>query len=158
MSRHRPLRVLFVCTGNSCRSIMAEALLREHGGTDFEVHSGGTFPKGLNERTMDLLADAGIDASWARSKSVTEFLGQSFDYVITVCDDAREACPVFPGGGETLHWGYPDPAAATGSEDEIAAIYRRTFRAIGERIGMFIPMAVRDRDEAELATAPGASV
>ena len=117
MTDPRPIRVLFVCTGNSCRSIMAEALLRQHGGADFEVHSAGTHPKGLNPRTMALLADAGIDASWARSKSVDEFLGQAFDYVITVCDQARQVCPVFPGAGQSLHWGYEDPAEATGTDD-----------------------------------------
>jgi arsenate reductase len=157
MSARRPIRVLFVCTGNSCRSIMAEALLREHGGADFDVHSAGTHPKGLNERTMGLLDEVGIDASWARSKSVDEFLGQSFDYVVTVCDQARQLCPVFPGDGETLHWGYEDPAEATGTEEQISEVYRRTFTAIGERIALFIPLARRHRDEAEFATAPGAS-
>lgn len=157
MTDRRPIRVLFVCTGNSCRSIMAEALLRERGGADFEVHSAGTHPKGLNARTMRLLAEVGIDAPWARSKSVDEFVGQPFDYVVTVCDQARQVCPVFPGGGETLHWGYPDPAEATGTEDEVMAVYRRTFAAIGERIGLFIPLALRRRDEADIATAPGAS-
>ena len=148
MTDGRPIRVLFVCTGNSCRSIMAEALLRTKGGADFEVHSAGTEPKGLNARTMRLLDEVGIDGSFARSKSVDEFRGQSFDYVVTVCDQARQVCPVFPGGGETLHWGYPDPAEATGTEDQVMAVYRRTFTAIGERIGLFIPLALRHRDEA----------
>jgi arsenate reductase len=152
MSDTYPIRVLFVCTGNSCRSIMAEALLRQHGGADFEVHSAGTEPKGLNARTMRLLDEVGIDGSFARSKSVDEFAGQSFDYVITVCDQARQACPVFPGGGQTLHWGYPDPAEATGTEDEVMAVYRRTFTAIGERIGLFIPLALRHRAEAATST------
>lgn len=147
MSVAPPIRVLFVCTGNSCRSIMAEALLREHGGADFEAHSAGSHPKGLNERTMRLLDEVGLDASWARSKSVDEYLGQPFDYVITVCDQARQVCPVFPGGGESLHWGYEDPAEATGSEDEVMAVYRRVFTALGERIGLFIPLALRHRDE-----------
>jgi arsenate reductase (thioredoxin) len=152
VSDPRPIRVLFVCTGNSCRSIMAEALLRHHGGADFDVHSAGTHPKGLNPRTMGLLDEVGLDASWARSKSVDEYLGQSFDYVITVCDQARQVCPVFPGGGESLHWGYEDPAEATGSEEEIAAVYRRVFTAIGERIQMFVPLALRHRDEAAAST------
>jgi len=153
MSVDPPIRVLFVCTGNSCRSIMAEALLRHKGGTDFEVHSAGTHPKGLNARTMALLDEVGIDASWARSKSVEEFLGRSFDYVITVCDQAREACPVFPGGGESLHWGYDDPAEATGTEEEVAAVYRKVFTAIGERIQLFVPLALKARKEADAATA-----
>jgi arsenate reductase (thioredoxin) len=153
VSDGRPIRVLFVCTGNSCRSIMAEALLRAHGGADFEVQSAGTDPKGLNARTTRLLEEVGIDGSFARSKSVHEFRGQTFDYVITVCDQARQVCPSFPGDGERLHWGYPDPADATGTEDEIMAVYRRTFTALGERIGLFIPLAIRHRDEAA-ASAP----
>jgi len=111
----RPIRVLFVCTGNSARSVLAEALVRLKGGAAFEVHSAGTHPKGINPLTLKILAEAGIDASWARSKSVTEYLGQQFDYVITVCDEARQVCPVFPGVHESLHWGYEDPAKATGT-------------------------------------------
>jgi arsenate reductase (thioredoxin) len=139
----RPIRVLFVCTGNSTRSVMAEALLRRHGRADFEVHSAGTEPKGINPLTLRVLEEAGIDASWARSKSVTEFLGQPFDYVITVCDQARQSCPVFPGVHEALHWGYEDPAAAEGTEEERLAVFRRVFIGLGERIGMFIPLALR---------------
>jgi arsenate reductase len=148
----RPIRVLFVCTGNSCRSIMAEALLRQHGGADFEVHSAGTHPKGLNPRTMALLADAGLDASWARSKSVDEFAGQPFDYVITVCDQARQVCPVFPGAGQSLHWGYEDPAEASGTDNEIMAVYRTVFTQIGERIHQFVPLALRHRSESGATT------
>jgi arsenate reductase (thioredoxin) len=147
-----PIRVLFVCTGNSCRSIMAEALLRDRGGSDFDVQSAGTHPKGLNPRTMRLLGEVGLDASWARAKSVDEFRGQSFDYVITVCDQARQVCPVFPGGGQVLHWGYEDPAEATGTDDEVMAVYRSVFMGLGERIGLFIPLALRHRDEAAAAT------
>jgi arsenate reductase len=139
----RPLRVLFVCTGNSARSVMAEALLRTHGGADFEVFSAGTEPRGINPLTLRVLAEAGIDASWARSKSVTEFVGQRFDYVITVCDQARQSCPVFPGVHETLHWGYEDPSLAEGTQDERLAAFRRVFIALGERIAGFIPLALR---------------
>jgi len=138
-----PIRVLFVCTGNSARSVFAEALLRHHGGTAFEVHSAGTEPKGINPLTLRTLEAAGIDASSARSKSVTEFLGQRFDYVITVCDQARQSCPVFPGVHETLHWGYEDPAAAEGTEEERLAVFRRVFIGLGERIAQFIPLALR---------------
>ncbi|MEA2620423.1 MAG: hypothetical protein QOC97_1196 [Chloroflexota bacterium] len=139
----RPIRVLFVCTGNSARSVMAEALLRQQGGAAFEVSSAGTEPKGINPLTLRVLAEAGIDASFARSKSVTEFLGQPFDYVITVCDQARQSCPVFPGVHETLHWGYEDPAAAEGTEAERLAVFRRVFIGLGERIRTFIPLALR---------------
>jgi arsenate reductase (thioredoxin) len=133
----RPTRVLFVCTGNSARSIMAEALLRHHGGDDFEVHSAGTEPRGVNPLTRKVLAEAGIDASSARSKSVDEYLGQSFDYVVTVCDEARQVCPVFPGVHESLHWGYEDPAEAGGTEEERLAVFRRVFIQIGERVRQF---------------------
>lgn len=138
-----PIRVLFVCTGNSARSVMAEALLRRHGGPAFEVHSAGTEPKGVNPLTLRILAEAGIDASWARSKSVTEYLGQRFDAVITVCDQARQSCPVFPGVHETLHWSIEDPAAAEGSDDERLAIFRRVFTQLAERIQQFVPLALR---------------
>jgi len=143
-----PIRILFVCTGNSARSVMAEALLRTRGGDAFEVHSAGTEPKGINPLTLKTLAAAGIDASWARSKSVTEYLGQQFDYVVTVCDQARQSCPVFPGVHESLHWGYEDPAEATGTEEERLAVFRRVFIQMGERINQFIPLAIRSRREA----------
>jgi arsenate reductase len=136
-TKDRPIRVLFVCTGNSARSILAEALLRHHGGNEFEVHSAGTVPRGVNPLTLKVLADAGIDASAARSKSVNEYLGQEFDYVVTVCDQARQVCPVFPGVHESLHWGYEDPAEATGSEEERLAVFRRVFIQIGERVRQF---------------------
>jgi len=139
----RPIRVLFVCTGNSARSIMAEALLRHHGGAAFEVSSAGTDPRGVNPLTIRTLEAAGLDASWARSKSVTEFLGQPFDYVITVCDQARQSCPVFPGVHERLHWAYEDPADALGTEAERLEVFRRVLIGLGQRIAMFIPIALR---------------
>jgi len=144
----RPIRVLFVCTGNSARSIMAEALLRQHGGDRFEVHSAGTEPRGVNPLTLRVLDEAGIDASWASSKSVTEFLGQHFDYVVTVCDQARQVCPVFPGVHESLHWGYEDPAEATGTNEERLAVFRRVFTQLGERVRQFATLAQRDRAHA----------
>jgi len=149
----RPIRVLVVCTGNSARSVLAEALLRSRGGADFEVHSAGTEPKGINPLTLRVLAEAGIDASWARSKSVNEYLGQSFDYVITVCDEARQVCPVFPGVHESLHWGYEDPAAAEGTEEERLAVFRRVFVQLGERIAAFVPLARRRRTTADASSS-----
>jgi arsenate reductase len=143
MTERDPIRVLFVCTGNSARSVMAEALLRQHGGDAFEVNSAGTEPKGINPLTLRVLAEAGIDASWARSKSVDEFLGQSFDYVGTVCDQARQTCPVFPGVHESLHWGYEDPAAAEGTEEERLAVFRKVFIQLGERIRQFATVTRR---------------
>lgn len=149
----RPIRVLFVCTGNSARSVMAEALVRTKGGDAFEVHSAGTEPRGINSLALKVLAEAGIDASWARSKSVTEYLGQRFDYVVTVCDEARQVCPVFPGVHESLHWGYEDPAEAEGTEEERLVVFRRVFVQLGERINQFIPLARREqRERLEAAT------
>lgn len=101
-------RVLFVCTGNRARSQMAEALLRFHGPDRFEVFSAGTEPKGLAPETIDVMREVNIDVSGQRSKHVDEFAGQQFDHVITVCDSARQVCPVFPGG-ESIHWEIEDP-------------------------------------------------
>jgi len=137
--------VLFVCTGNSARSILAEALLRQQGGPDFDVHSAGTEPKGINPLTLRVLSEAGIPTDGLRSKSVGEYLGQSFDYVITVCDNARQVCPVFPGVHESLHWGYDDPAAVAGPEDVRLAAFRRTFTAMGTRINQFTTLVRRER-------------
>lgn len=141
----RPIRVLFVCTGNSARSIMAEALLRHHGGEDFEAHSAGTAPKGINPLTERVLGEAGIDLSAARSKSVDEYLGHQFDYVVTVCDQARQACPVFPGSHQSLHWGYEDPAAVQGSEVERLAAFRAVCTQMSTRIQQFALIARRAR-------------
>ena len=145
MTEDAPIRVLVVCTGNSARSVIAEALIRRYGGEDFDVNSAGTEPSRINPLTERVLDEARIDHSWARSKSVNEFLGQQFDYVITVCDDARQACPVFPGVHESLHWGYEDPAAVEGTEEERLAAFRLTLTLMATRIQTFIALAKRDR-------------
>ena len=145
MTEDAPIRVLVVCTGNSARSVIAEALIRRYGGEDFDVNSAGTEPSRINPLTERVLDEARIDHSWARSKSVNEFLGQQFDYVITVCDDARQACPVFPGVHESLHWGYEDPAAVEGTEEERLAAFRLTLTMMASRIQTFIALAKRDR-------------
>jgi thioredoxin type arsenate reductase len=142
----RPIRVLFVCTGNSARSQIAEAILRQRGGRRFEVASAGTDPRGVHPLTVRALAEAGIDISGARSRSVDEFPGQEFDYVVTVCDQAREACPVFPGAERSLHWGYDDPVLAEGTEEERLRAFRKTLAQIGERIGQFVPIALREHE------------
>ncbi|CAN5828632.1 arsenate reductase ArsC [soil metagenome] len=141
----RRIRVLFVCTGNSARSIMGEALLRHHGSTDFEVYSAGTEPKGVNPLTLRVLGEMRIDTGFARSKSVNEFLGQSFHYVITVCDQARQACPIFPGSHRSLHWGYDDPAAVQGSEQERLRAFRSVCTQMSSRIAQFEVIARRSR-------------
>ena len=138
-----PMRVLFVCTGNSARSQMAEAILARLGGPAFDVHSAGTHPGSVNPLTIRALSEIGIDWSHARSKSVGEYLDEPFDYVITVCDQAREACPVFPGGRVRLHWGFEDPAAAPGTEDERLAVFRRVRDEISTQVAPFAEAAGR---------------
>ena len=132
------LKVLFLCTGNSCRSQMAEGLLRHLAGDRFEVASGGTRPAGLNPEAVEAMKELGIDISHHRSKNVDEFVGQPLDWVITVCDLAKESCPVFPGAVSRLHWSFEDPAAATGSPEERWAVFRRVRDDIAERIREFI--------------------
>jgi arsenate reductase len=135
----KPARILVLCTGNSCRSIMAEALFRELGGDRVAVESAGSRPAGqVNPLTEQVLDEAGIDHSWARSKSMTEFLDREFDHVLTVCDDAAEACPVFPGPARRTHWSIPDPVKATGSLDERLAVYRATLADLRGRIAAFL--------------------
>jgi arsenate reductase len=119
-----PLRLLVLCTGNSCRSQMAEALLRRAGDGRLEVHSAGTHPTAVNPLTIRSLAEIGLDISSARSKSMSEFLDQDFDAVVTVCDEAAEACPYFPGSGRRDHRSFRDPAAARGTDDERLAVFR----------------------------------
>ena len=137
----RRIRVLFVCTGNSARSQMAEAILRREAGDRFEAFSGGADPHPINPMTVRVLDEAGIDISGATSKPVSRFLGQSFDYVITLCDRARVSCPIFPGGGQTLHWGLDDPAEVTGMDEERLLAFRRALTEVSARIRAFIPLA-----------------
>ncbi|MFZ1505049.1 MAG: arsenate reductase ArsC [Nitrospira sp.] len=123
-------RVLFLCTGNSARSQMAEGWLRHLAGDRFEVFSAGTHPVGLNPGSVDAMAEVGIDISAHRSKQVSEFLTQPFDHVITVCDRARESCPRWPGTTHLLHWSFDDPAAATDSD----ATRRQLFQRVRDEI------------------------
>src|ERR1700722_3338326 len=118
-------RVLILCTGNSARSQMAEGLLRHDAGDRFDVESAGTRPGSVRPEAIAVMREVGIDISGHRSKSVDEFSGQRFDYVLTVCDHAREVCPIFPGGTTAIHHGFDDPAAFEGSEEERLAEFRR---------------------------------
>lgn len=138
-----PIRVLFVCTHNSARSQLAEALLQRDGGADFEVVSAGTEATKVDPYAVRVLGELEIDWSAARSKTITEFLGQHFDYVITVCDRARDTCPVFPGSENTLHWGLEDPSGVDGSDDDRLAAFRRTEIEIAARLRPFIEIALR---------------
>ncbi|MEO5940354.1 MAG: arsenate reductase ArsC [Candidatus Limnocylindrales bacterium] len=134
-----PIRILILCTGNSCRSILAEALFRELGRERVAVESAGSRPEGtVNPRTVAVLDEAGFGHAWARSKPMTEFLDREFDHVLTVCDDAAEACPVFPGPAVRTHWSIPDPARATGTDEEVMAVYRATLANLRERIERFL--------------------
>jgi arsenate reductase len=124
----RKLRVLFLCTGNSCRSQMAEGFARHLRGGVLEAFSAGTEARGLDPRAVRVMAEVGIDISGQRSKTVDEFRGQSFDYIVTVCSDAGESCPLFPGNAKRIHQGFDDPprlAAGAPSEEEALGHYRR---------------------------------
>ncbi len=127
-------KVLFLCTENSCRSQMAEGLLRHLRGDKFEVFSAGTRPSAVNPAAIKVMAEIGIDISGHRSKSVEEFQGMNFDFVITTCDAARETCPVFPGKARRLHWNFKDPAAVRGSEEEILSAFRKVRDEIKQRV------------------------
>jgi arsenate reductase len=118
-------RVLILCTGNSARSQMAEGLLRHDAGDRFEVYSAGTTPSQVRPEAIAVMRELGIDISGHRSKHVDEFAGQSFDYVLTVCDNARESCPIFPAGATIIHHNFEDPAALRGTEEARLALFRR---------------------------------
>jgi arsenate reductase (thioredoxin) len=141
-------KVLFLCTGNSARSQMAEAFLRKHAGDRFEVHSAGMEPKGINPYTMRVMEELGLSLDGHRSKPLTQYMGKvDFDYLITVCSDADERCPFFPGMGERLHWGFEDPAAVAGTEEEIVAKFREVRDQIDERIRGWLKEAAASAPE-----------
>jgi arsenate reductase (thioredoxin) len=135
-------RVLFLCTGNSARSQMAEGLLRNVAGDRYEVFSAGTHPKGVHPITIETMREIGIDISNQSSKDVTTFSGQSFDYVITVCDRARQVCPVFPGS-VPIHWGFDDPAEEVGTDEARLKAFQRVRDEIRSRLRLFV---LGDRD------------
>ena len=128
-------RVLFLCTGNSARSQMAEGLLREMAGVQFEVFSAGTHPKGLHPRSVEVMREIGIDISNQISKDVAGFAKDRFDYVITVCDRAKQQCPVFPGA-EPIHWGFDDPAEAPPERELL--VFRHVRDEIRRRLSLFL--------------------
>ena len=131
-------RVLILCTGNSARSQMAEGLLRHDAGEAFEVYSAGVAPSLVRPEAIAAMKEIGIDISRHRSKSVDEFSGQEFDYVITVCDNAKEQCPIFPGKTQRIHWSFGDPAAAEGDEAARRAVFSRVRDEIREKLRGFI--------------------
>ena len=128
-------RVLFLCTHNSARSQMAEGLLRHVAGDRFEAHSAGTEATAVRPLAIRAMRELGIDISKQTSKTLDPYVDQHFDYVITVCDEANESCPIFPNAIHRLHWSLADPSKATGSEDERLAVYRAVRDQLRERIG-----------------------
>ena len=137
------LRILVLCTGNSARSQMGEALFRHEGGGAVEVVSAGTKPSHARPEAVAVMGEIGIDISGQRSKSVDEFAGQKFDVIVTVCDNARDACPVFPGAAERVHWSFEDPAAAQGSDAERLATFRNVRDQIQTRVKSFYSLRPR---------------
>jgi protein-tyrosine-phosphatase len=151
----RPYNVLFLCTGNSARSIIAEVILNRLGAGKFRAHSAGSQPKGeVNPHTIQLLKNLHHDTSQLRSKSWNEFAkpgAPQLDFVFTVCDNAAgEACPVWPGQPMTAHWGVPDPAEAKGAAAEIALAFKDTYRMLNQRIGIFTALPLRSLDQLSL--------
>lgn len=136
-------RVLILCTGNSARSQMAEGLLRHDAGNRFEVASAGVETSRVRPEAIEVMREIDIDISNHRSKSVDEFEGQDFDYVITVCDNANERCPIFPGATERIHWSFDDPAAAEGDSDTRLNLFRRIRDEIRHRLRLFIAATLR---------------
>ena len=130
----RPTRVLFVCTHNSARSQMAEGFLNALGGDRYEADSAGTEARGIHPLAIQAMAEEGIDVAMHESKTVDRFLTQPFDLVITVCDDAAEACPVFPGAAKRMHWSFPDPSKAVGDDEARYEAFVRVRDAIRTRI------------------------
>jgi len=150
-----PCRVLFLCTGNSARSIMAEALLAKLGAGRFEPYSAGSRPTGrVNPHALSLLQHSGLPTDGLRSKSWEEFAAPDapkLDFIFTVCDDAAgEICPVWPGQPVSAHWGVPDPAAAQGSEAEVAAVFAETLRMLRARIEAFVNLPRESLDRMSL--------
>jgi arsenate reductase (thioredoxin) len=149
------LNVLFLCTGNSARSVIAEAILNREGHGRFRAYSAGSQPKGwVHPQTIELLNGLGYDTSGFRSKSWEEFAkpgAPHFDFIFTVCDSAAaEACPVWPGHPMTAHWGVPDPAEAKGSPAEIALAFKDAYRMLNQRIGVFLALPIRGLDQLNL--------
>ena len=137
MQKKGLLKILVICTGNSARSQMAEGFLKYYK-KDWEIYSAGTKPKGLNPLAVEVMSEKGIDISGYKSKSIDLFLNKKFDYVVTVCDNAKESCPVFPGNAKYLHWSLKDPAAIEGTKEEKLTAFRKTRDEIHNKVLEFI--------------------
>ena len=152
---NRPYKFLFLCTGNSARSIFGEYLLRRLGGSRFQVFSAGSFPTGkINPFAIRVLKDVyNIDASDARSKSWEEFKDVEFDFVVTVCDNARETCPIWPGQPVVAHWSSPDPAAVEGSDEEKYRAFKEVAFQLNRRLQFFTSLPIETLDRPKLIAA-----
>lgn len=149
------MSVLFLCTHNSARSQMAEAILRDVGKGRVEVYSAGTHPTGVRPEAVQVMAEWGLDISRQRSRHLDELLGQRFDYVITVCDRAKESCPVFPGDSIRIHWSFADPASVDGPEATRVRAFRDTAMQLLTRIRLLLIVIDRDlADERESSASP----
>lgn len=144
------IKVLVLCTGNSCRSQMAEGFFRRYGGEKIDVKSAGLEPKGVNPLAVKIMKEVGIDISGHTSNHLNEYINEDFDYVITVCDNAAENCPVFPSHPERsrralrVHWPFPDPALATGTESDVLRVFKNVRDDIGEKVKGWVNLQKED--------------
>ena len=138
------LKVLFLCTENACRSQMAEGLVNHDLAGQVKAYSAGVRPSRVNPRAIQVMKELGIDISHHRSKSVDDLAGEQFNLVITVCDNAAAQCPMFPGNAEIMHVGFPDPAQATGTEEEVLAVFRQVRDSLRERLGHLLQEKLKE--------------
>jgi len=145
-------RVLFLCTHNSARSQMAEALLRQLAGDRFDAYSAGTEATGVRPNAIAVMNEIGIDISGQESKTLERYLHEPWDHVITVCDDANESCPVFPGAVDRSHWSFQDPSKATGTQEQQLDVYRRVRNEIAARMRLFVAAVEQSPQAAPVAS------
>lgn len=149
-------KVLFLCTGNSCRSQMAEAILNNAAHGKYQAFSAGSEPKDhVHPYTLQLFDLEGFDTEQVKPKNMEPFIGQEIDFVITLCDKMHENCPVFPSKPLYAHWGMPDPASYKGTEDEIKAFFKKTYLEIANRIHMFMLIDMKNMDRADIEAELG---
>jgi arsenate reductase len=145
MKENGKIQVLFICTGNSARSQMAEGLLRRKAGNIADVYSGGTEPaEDVHPLAKEVMIENGIDPSGHRPKGLDQYLDKEFDIAVTMCDRARQSCPIFPGKSKILHWNLDDPAAVKGSKCERLAAFRKTFAELSDRVSELMKLLGRD--------------
>ena len=146
--------MLFLCTGNSARSQIAEALTERIGGDFVEAHSAGSHPKPLHPNAVRVLVERGIDVSGRRSKHIDEFVGRRFDYVVSLCDRVREVCPEFPGHPDLIHWSVPDPAREPGDDQQTYPAFERTAEELATRIAFLLELIEHTRTSVDEVNVP----